>query len=159
MFHCTEVRIPIVHRVTADQLIKVPRVSDLSGMPVSSIFALLSKLTSKIICMLVCVTMSKKSYKMQSSMKSRILTDLFLCWPEMAFFQRIFMMQMTRLDVVYEWKLIRKFQKWLYNLHMNPIATRRNVKSDFRIQTRNVILRAQNTVPTEYKKMWHYEGP
>ena len=43
MFHCTEVRIPIVHRVTADQLIKVPRVSDLSGMPVSSIFALLSE--------------------------------------------------------------------------------------------------------------------
>ena len=47
-------------------------------------------------------------------------------------------MQMTRLDVVYEWKLIRKFQKWLYNLHMNPIATRRNVKSKFRIRPRNV---------------------
>ena len=64
-------------------------------------------------------------------------------------------MQMTRLDVVYEWTLIRKFQKWLYNLHMNPIATRRNVKSDFRIQPRNVIVLAQKTVSTEYKKMWH----
>ena len=51
-------------------------------------------------------------------------------------------MQMTRLDVVYEWKLIRKFKKWLYNLHMTPIATRRNVKSDFRIRPRNVIVRA-----------------
>ena len=61
-------------------------------------------------------------------------------------------MQMTRLDVVYEWKLIRKFQKWLYNLHMNSIATRRNVKSDFRIQSRNVIVRAQKTVSTEYQK-------
>ena len=65
------------------------------------------------------------------------------------------MMQMTRLDVVYEWKLIRKFQKWLYNLHMNPIATRRNVKIDFRIQPRNVIVRAQKAVSTEYKKMWY----
>ena len=65
------------------------------------------------------------------------------------------MMQMTRLDVVYEWELIRKFQKWLYNLHMNPIATRRNVKSDFRIRPRNVIVRAQKTVSTKYKKMWH----
>ena len=65
------------------------------------------------------------------------------------------MMQMTRLDVVYEWKFIRKFQKWLFNLHMNPIATRRQVKSDFRIQPRNVIVRAQKTVSTEYKKMWH----
>ena len=57
-------------------------------------------------------------------------------------------MQMTRLDVVYEWKSIQKFQKWLYSLHMNPIATRRNVKSGFRIQPRNVIVRAQNTVST-----------
>ena len=65
------------------------------------------------------------------------------------------MMQMTRLDVAYEWKLIRKFQKWLYKLHMNPIATRRNVKSDFRIQPRNVIIREQKTVSTEYKKMCH----
>ena len=65
------------------------------------------------------------------------------------------MMQMTRLDVVYEWKLIRKFQKWLYNLNMNPIATRRNVKSDFRIRPGNVIVRAQKTVSTEYKKMWY----
>ena len=64
----------------------------------------------------------------------------------------ISMMRMTRLDVVYKWKLIRKFQKWLYNLHMNPIATRRNVKSDFRIQPRNAIVRAQNTVLNEYKK-------
>ena len=31
-------------------------------------------------------------------------------------------MGMTRLDVLYEWKLIEKFQKWLYNLHINPIA-------------------------------------
>ena len=31
---------------------------------------------------------------------------------------------MTRLDVVYEWKLIWTFQKWLYNLNMNPIATK-----------------------------------
>ena len=65
------------------------------------------------------------------------------------------MMQMTRLDVVYEWKLIRKFKKWLYNLNMNPIATRRDVKSDFRIRPRNVIVRAQKTVSTEHKKMWH----
>ena len=65
------------------------------------------------------------------------------------------MMQMTRFDVVYEWKLIRKFQKWLYNLHINPIANRRNVKSDFRIRPRNVIVRAQKTVSNEYKKMWH----
>ena len=65
------------------------------------------------------------------------------------------MIQMMRLDVVYEWKLIRKFQKWLYNLHMSPMATRRNVKSDFRIQPRNVIVRAEKTVSTEYKKMWH----
>ena len=65
------------------------------------------------------------------------------------------MMQITRSDVVYEWELIRKFQKWLYNLHMNTIATRRNVKSDFRIRPRNVIVRAQKTVSTEYKKMWH----
>ena len=64
-------------------------------------------------------------------------------------------MRMTRLDVVYEWKLIRKFQKWLYNLHMNPIATRRNVKSEFRIQPRNVIVREQKTVSTGYKKMYH----
>ena len=63
------------------------------------------------------------------------------------------MMQMMRLDVVYEWKLIRKLKKWLYNLHMNPIATRQNVKSDFRIQPRNVIVLAQKTVSTEYKKM------
>ena len=64
----------------------------------------------------------------------------------------IFVMRMTRLDVVNEWKLIRKFKKWLYNLHMNPITTRRNVKSDFRIQPRNVIVREQKTVSTEYKK-------
>ena len=64
-------------------------------------------------------------------------------------------MRMTRLDIVNVWKLIWKFQKWLYNLHMNPIATRRNVKSDFRKQPRNVIVRAQKTVSTQYKKMWH----
>ena len=66
---------------------------------------------------------------------------------------------MTRLDVVYERKLIRKFQKWLYNLHMNPIVTRRNVKNDFRIQPRNIIVRARKTMSTEYKKMWHFGGP
>ena len=65
------------------------------------------------------------------------------------------MMRMTRLDVVYEWKLIRKFQKLLFNLHMKPIATRRIVKSDFLIQPHNVIVRVQKTVSTEYKKMWH----
>ena len=63
------------------------------------------------------------------------------------------MLRMTRLDVLYKWKLIRKFQKWLYNLHMNPIATRRNVKSDFRTQPGYVIVHAQKTVSTEYKKM------
>ena len=63
----------------------------------------------------------------------------------------IFMMRMTRLDVVYEWKLIRKFQNWLYNLHKNPIATRRNVKSDFRIQARSVIVRAQKTVNDAFR--------
>ena len=61
-------------------------------------------------------------------------------------------MRMTRLDVVYEWKLIRKFQKWLYNLHMNPIATRRNVKSDFQIQPRNVIVRAQKDCQLNTRK-------
>ena len=45
--------------------------------------------------------------------------------------------------------------KRLYNLHMNPIATRRNVKSDVRIQPRNVIVGAQKTVSTEHKKMLH----
>ena len=50
---------------------------------------------------------------------------------------------MTRLDVDYEWKLIRKFQKWLYILHMHPIATTRNIKSNFRIQPRKVIVCAQ----------------
>ena len=95
----------------------------------------------------------KKVYRMQSSMKSRVLTDSFQCWPEMAFFLMIFMMRMTRLDVVYEWKLIRKFKKWLYNLHMNTIATTQNVKSDFRIQPRNVIVHAQKSVSTEYMKM------
>ena len=64
-------------------------------------------------------------------------------------------MRMTRLNVVYEWKLIWKFQKWLYNLHMNHIATRRDVRSDFRIQPRNVIVRAQKTVSTEYNVMCH----
>ena len=63
------------------------------------------------------------------------------------------MMRMSRLDVVYEWKLIRKLQKWLYNLHMNPKATRRNVKSDFHIQSRNVIVRAQKTVFTNTKNV------
>ena len=62
-------------------------------------------------------------------------------------------MRMTHLEVVYDWKFIRKFQKWLYNLHMNPLATRQNVKFDFRIQPHNVIVRAQKTVSTEYKKM------
>ena len=58
----------------------------------------------------------------------------------------VFMMRMAHFDVVYEWKLIRKFKKWLFNLHMNPIASRQNVKSDFRIQPRNVIVRVQKTV-------------
>ena len=35
---------------------------------------------------------------------------------------------------------------------MNPIATRRNVKRYFRLQPRNVIVRAQKPVSTEYKK-------
>ena len=69
------------------------------------------------------------------------------------------MMRMTHLDVFYEWKVIRKFQKWLYNLHMNRIATRRNVKSDFRIQPGNVIVSAQKIVSNEYKKMCHLGGP
>ena len=41
------------------------------------------------------------------------------------------MMRMMRLDVVYEWKLIRKFQKWLYNLHMNPKLTDEMLKAIF----------------------------
>ena len=40
-------------------------------------------------------------------------------------------MRMTRLDVVYEWKLIRKFQKWLYNLHMNPLLSEEMLKEIF----------------------------
>ena len=64
-------------------------------------------------------------------------------------------MRMTRLDVVYEWKLKRKFQKWLYNLQLKPISTRRNVKSNFRIQPPNLIVRTQKTVSNEYKKMWY----
>ena len=61
-------------------------------------------------------------------------------------------MRMTRLDVVNEWKLIRKIQKWLYYLHMKPIATRRNVKSEFRIQPRNVIVRAQRLCQPNTRK-------
>ena len=68
-------------------------------------------------------------------------------------------MRMTGLDVVYEWKLNQKSQKWLFNLHMKPIATRRNVKSDFQIQHRNVIVRSKTTVLTEKQKMWHSGGP
>ena len=63
------------------------------------------------------------------------------------------MMRMTRSDVVDEWKLIRKFQKLLYNLHMNPIAIRTNVKSDFRIQPLNVIVCAQKTMSNVYKNV------
>ena len=64
-------------------------------------------------------------------------------------------MQLTSLDVVYELRLIRKFQKWLYKVHMNPIANRRNVKRDFRIHSRNAIVRAKTTASTEYQKMRH----
>ena len=46
---------------------------------------------------------------------------------------------MTRLDIVNVWKLIRKFQKWLYNLHTNPIATRRNVISDLQAHNENTL--------------------
>ena len=58
-------------------------------------------------------------------------------------------MRMTRLDVVYEWKLKRKFQKWLYNLHMNPIATKRfsNTTSQcYRSCTKDCVNRKQENV-------------
>ena len=122
-------------------------------MSVSSIFVLLSETGQQNYLHASMCNNVQKVYKMQSYMKSRILTDSFQCWPETIFFQMIFMFRMTRLDIVYEWTLIRKFRKWLYNFHMNPIATRRRVKSDFRIQRRNVIVLAQMTVSTEYKKM------
>ena len=65
---------------------------------------------------------------MQSPMKSRILTDSFQCRPEMdGILLNDFHDANDAFRCSYEWKLIRKFQKWLYNLHMNPIVTRRNV--------------------------------
>ena len=63
-------------------------------------------------------------------------------------------MRMTHIDVVYERKFIRKFKKGLCNLHMNTIAGV-YVKCNFRINSRNVIVRAKTTVSTEYQKMWH----
>ena len=57
-------------------------------------------------------------------------------------------MRMTRLDV-----------EWLFNLNMNPIATSQMLKAIFEYNLRNVIVRAQKTVSTEYKKMWHFGGP
>ena len=65
-------------------------------MSVSSIFALLSETGQQYYLHASMCHNVQKSYKMQSSMKSRILTDPFQCWPEMAFLSRIFMMQMTR---------------------------------------------------------------
>ena len=64
--------------MTAVQLIKITR-GFRSKWYVSCEYFCFSclKLTSKIICMPVCVTMSQKVYKIQSSMKSRILTDFF----------------------------------------------------------------------------------
>ena len=40
--------------------------------------------------MSVRATMSKKVYKMKTSIKSHVLTDSFQCWPEMTFFKNIF---------------------------------------------------------------------
>ena len=50
----------------------------------SNFFSL--KLASVIICMSICVTMSKKCIQMQTSMKNVVLSDLFQCKQEMVFF-------------------------------------------------------------------------
>ena len=65
---------------------KIPRVSDLSGMSVSSIFVLLSETDQQTYLHANMCHNVQKVYKMQSSMKSRVLTDPFQCWSEMAFF-------------------------------------------------------------------------
>ena len=56
---------------------------------------------------------------MQTSMKSRVLTDSVQCWSNMTFFKVVFMMRMAHLNVVHELNLICKFHKWLYYLHKN----------------------------------------
>ena len=71
----------------AVQLNKIPRgFCDLSGMSVSSIFVLLSEKDQQNYLHASMCHNVKKKIKMQSSMKSRNLTDSFQCWPEMAFF-------------------------------------------------------------------------
>ena len=62
-------------------------VSYLSGVSVSCIFVLLSETDQQnYLHANICQNGQKKVYKMQSSMKSGVLTDSFQCWPEMAFF-------------------------------------------------------------------------
>ena len=65
---------------------KIPGVSYLSGLSVSSIFVLLSETDQQNYLHANMCQKAKKVYKMRSSMKSRALTDSFQCWPEMAFF-------------------------------------------------------------------------
>ena len=77
-----------VHRVTTSSTYKTNLgVSDLSGMSVSSIFVLLSETDQQnYLHASMRHNVQKSIYEMQSSMKSRVLTDSFQCWPEMAFF-------------------------------------------------------------------------
>ena len=71
-------------------------------MSVSSIFVLLSETDQQNYLHASMCHNVRKVYKMQSSIKRRVLTDSFQCWLDIAFFYMIFMMGMTRLDVAYE---------------------------------------------------------
>ena len=67
-------------------------------MSFSSIFVLLSETDQQNYLHASMGYNVQKVYKMQLSMKSRVLTDSFQRWPEMTFFKIIFMMRMTRLE-------------------------------------------------------------
>ena len=58
---------------------KILGVSDLSGMSVSSIFVLLSETDQQNYLHASMCHNVQKVYKMQSSIKSRVLTDSFQC--------------------------------------------------------------------------------
>ena len=91
-------------------------------MSVSSVFILLCELTSKIICMSVCVTMSKKVNKIQSPMRKPCFDCLLSVLARDGILLNVFhdANGAFRCSLDVRWKLIRKIQKWLYNLHINP---------------------------------------
>ena len=62
---------------------------------------------------------------------------------EITFFKVIFSFQMTYLEVPYEQDEIWKFQKQLYYLQTNTMATRRNVTNAFCIHFRYVNVQAK----------------